>query len=458
MKSPSSLDAFRLLLATVALGACGGSTVADDRSTSSGGTVTGGPDASPPVTTTPVGIATTGFEPICSGRYDALAGVTPGTPVDYFELRSEVAGNDAQLPQVSSRSGTACATATNTTKCLSDLASFRSLVWIDLFSPGAPRARTYLVTTFGDDVKALATKEAIRDFVAPVESPEDAAFLVSLDGRHRITCDKPAVKRTASGWEVLATTGTACGRNEGLDEVRFAVSSAGVTTLLETVRIKEGDPTCAIGRIPEGLVPIVSSAGTLGEHFAEIARLEAASVVAFERIGGELARFGAPAGLVALARASAVDEQRHTELTSQLARRFGAEPLRPVIADARERTLFDLALENATEGCVRETFGAVVATHQAAMAEDEEIRAIMHTIAEDETKHAWFSWELHRWATGVLGPDDAARLASARTEAVSVLTAVIDAAVHPAAVLEVAGHPSPTRARAMLEGLTSALS
>ena len=55
-------------------------------------------------------------------------------------------------------------------------------------------------------------------------------------------------------------------------------------------------PTCISGRRPDGLAkgPRDDAPGSLAAFFAESAYLEAASVVAFERLAGELAALGAP--------------------------------------------------------------------------------------------------------------------------------------------------------------------
>ena len=55
-----------------------------------------------------------------------------------------------------------------------------------------------------------------------------------------------------------------------------------------------------------------------------------------------------------------------------------------------------IALENATEGCVRETYGALVAHRQANIATDRSIRCMMQTIATDETNHAGLAWDVKR--------------------------------------------------------------
>ena len=62
---------------------------------------------------------------------------------------------------------------------------------------------------------------------------------------------------------------------------------------------------------------------------------------------------------------AAVEEIDHTRRTALLAQRFGAEPRVPGVEARPLRTRFELALDNAVEGCVRETYGALVATWQA---------------------------------------------------------------------------------------------
>lgn len=150
--------------------------------------------------------------------------------------------------------------------------------------------------------------------------------------------------------------------------------------------IRYGDPNCAVGRRPPGLETdgAVSCDEAVGRFLAEAAHLEAALVPAFERLFEELRRLGAPAALCEGALHAALEEIDHTRRTALLARRFGAEPRGPSV-DARPlRTRFKLALDNAVEGCVRESFGALVAHHQAAHANDGQVRAAMVAIAEDD--------------------------------------------------------------------------
>jgi hypothetical protein len=214
---------------------------------------------------------------------------------------------------------------------------------------------------------------------------------------------------------------------------------------------------CAAGRFFAGFRPSRSRrASTLHAHFSQMAQLEAAAVDAFLILAGELEAHGAPTELVARAKRAARDEGRHWKLTRPLALRYGAcakpkrAPARPV------RPLVDIALENAVEGCVRETYGAVLAQHQARAAKDAEVRNVMAEIADDETAHALLSWELAKWVDARLGAPERARVARARAKAVREMTKALSAEV-PAELVAVAGVPDAMAAQRMIASLSQAL-
>lgn len=211
---------------------------------------------------------------------------------------------------------------------------------------------------------------------------------------------------------------------------------------------------CVIGRRPDGLGDCAAAQGDgLGVFFASASQLEAASVDAFERLERDLEEHGAPGELRSRARRSARDEIRHTKTTAKLATMFGARPGawtdKPAVAPRRSRTLEEIAIENATEGCVRETFGALVGMFQAERAEDETIRRAMKTIARDESRHAALSWSILAWADGEL--DDAARtrVKAAMDDALAKLAT--DVVVEPSADLRTrAGLPSASEAASLV--------
>jgi len=215
---------------------------------------------------------------------------------------------------------------------------------------------------------------------------------------------------------------------------------------------------CAVGRRLEGLADIepIACDEAVGRFLASNATLEAASVTAFERLAESLAHHDAPAWLLARIDAAADEERDHARRVADAARTWGATPAEPVIDDASFRSLHAIALENVTEGCVRETFGAVVAHWQAEHAADESLRVLFARLAADETRHAALSWDLHRWISARLGNDERASLEAARARAIDDLIAEVDRGVD-AEVISVAGVPDTRRARTMLATLRTEL-
>lgn len=182
-----------------------------------------------------------------------------------------------------------------------------------------------------------------------------------------------------------------------------------------------------------------------GAWLAHAAWLEAASVHAFVQLAGELVGHGAPDRLVRAALAAAADEVCHAEVVGRLAARYGAQPSAVSVAPARPRSLEALAVENAAEGCVRETWGAVVAMWQARTAADPEVRAAFAGIAADETRHAALAWAVDAWVRTRLADDAHARIDAARAAAAAELVTASDAVG-----LVALGLPHANHARALL--------
>ena len=179
---------------------------------------------------------------------------------------------------------------------------------------------------------------------------------------------------------------------------------------------------CGTGRRPAGLVRAAPARAShpAGAYFAEMARLEAASVHAFDRLARELTAHLAPQRLVDAAWESARDEVRHAASAGRLARRFGARPARARVGAIPKRSLA-ATRENVVEGCVRETVGALVNTWQATHARDADVRAALAEIARDETKHAALSWEIAAWAERRLKADERKSVKRARRDAMRAL-------------------------------------
>ncbi len=216
-------------------------------------------------------------------------------------------------------------------------------------------------------------------------------------------------------------------------------------------------PGCVVGRRPAGLVgPSTCDTRAAGSYFAEIAHLEAASVTAFRVMRDELRANGAPKKLVRAAARAARDEIRHTRATGALARRFGATPRVPSIEPTQPRSLEAIALENAVEGCVRETYGALLATRQAQQATDPVVRAAMRRIARDETRHASLSWQVGRWLENRLDPAAKRNVARAKQAAATELIAAL-ANEPEVSFAELAGLPSAAEATQLATEMQCAL-
>lgn len=219
---------------------------------------------------------------------------------------------------------------------------------------------------------------------------------------------------------------------------------------------------CAIGRRPEDFDPLPAPAAGVGPFFAAVASLEAASVPAFRRLRDELAAHGAPSRLVRRAARSAREEIRHARATRALARRRGGCPSGAGAELSTHRTrsarsLEDVARENAIEGCVRETYGALTAAWQAARACDPEVRAVMRRVADEETSHAELSWAIARWARTRLSREARARVDAAAREAAETLAGEIARGRTPSALVEDAGMPTREEALRLFEGMRAAL-
>ncbi|ADO69921.1 ferritin-like domain-containing protein [Stigmatella aurantiaca] len=400
----------------------------------------------------------TGYaSPSCEGGGLAVSGLSPAAPVDGVQLRiSTVIGEDAEMDREVSSSGTVCATASNPPVCqaaLENLAPQSSFhrVCADICSA------YYLATTRGDDVTAHATLEALKGFLGTVDTAQEAVLIAFAEG-YNLDCDNPqrgAVRLNADGgFSLVATRGFACGKGTEVTRFELEVSSSGQLKEVSSKVVERGRDNCAIGRRPVGLrtAEAVDCTDALGRHFAAAAHLEAASINAFLRLREELALHGADAVLQDAALRSAWEEVQHTDVSTRLARRFGASPPPPGVEALPLRSLFEVALDNVVEGCVRETFGALVAHHQAANARDEGIRQAMTQIAADETRHAGLSWAIDRWIQAQLPDAERARLREARAQAVAALREEI---AHPqeAVLIEEAGLPAPEVASAMMDSL-----
>ncbi len=217
------------------------------------------------------------------------------------------------------------------------------------------------------------------------------------------------------------------------------------------------DDVCPIcGRRPPGLVPAYDAQPTaVATWIAAAHHLEAASIVAFERLADELTVLGAPAQLVARVRRAANDERDHARRHRELADERGIALRDPVIDAPPLRDLFAVAIDNAVDGCVYESFGAILATWQSKAARDPRVSALSRVLARDEARHGDLAWAIARWAESRLSPDQRATVAAARHAALRDLPArartICDVDTESGDAL---GLPSPDQAAQLAAGFS----
>jgi rubrerythrin len=221
---------------------------------------------------------------------------------------------------------------------------------------------------------------------------------------------------------------------------------------------------CPGGRRPEGFQAAVAKLSPVqegrdrvaGALLADMAQMESASVPAFLRLRDELERHGAPRSLSTRAQSAARDEVRHARSVTDLAHRHGAETPAARVPSFTERPLVDMLIENAVEGCVHETYGAVLAHRQAVVAADPEIRRAMRTIAEDETRHAALAWDVLHWGAERLDRRTWSHVMDAGRRALADLRITV-AREAPASAQATLGLPSGEAAPRIAARLTEAL-
>ena len=195
-----------------------------------------------------------------------------------------------------------------------------------------------------------------------------------------------------------------------------------------TVASCRSQEVCVGGRKFDGIDAPAIAGESVGAWLARMAWLEAASIPAFRRLARELAAHGAPRALVARARDAARDEIRHARLMARLAKKHGVAVPRVSLPSPQTRDLESIARENAVEGCVAETFGALYAAWQATQERDPEIAQAMAEIAPDELRHAALGWAVAEWLDSKLDAAARERVRAARTDAARELIANVSSA------------------------------
>jgi len=195
-------------------------------------------------------------------------------------------------------------------------------------------------------------------------------------------------------------------------------SMCGISPFGGTGAFECSSEDCAVGRpfLVDGLfqsAPLVSRidwladmpskpmSADLAEHWARIGALEHASVASFARVTLQLMALGAPPEIIAETQQASIDEVRHAQLCFGLASAYagremgpGRFPLTDVGFDATPEAVLVSLIE---EACVQETLAAAQAHVEAERATDADVKAVLTTIAEDESRHAELAWKTLGW-------------------------------------------------------------
>lgn len=373
-----------------------------------------------------------------------------GCDTTFAQLRASLAVDHVERRRdklAEQQAGETCATAVDKQACRDKLAAVApptSTLWLGCGNC-APSV-TSLVATRGDDVIVVTSHEQLLALFGTIDTAVEARVIAEASN-YAIACASWA-RPIADGFELVGTRQiNDCPMQEA--DVIVAVSRDG--SLREVSRTPRKETGGCAGRRPIGLEPgVASGTSEVGRYFASIAHLEAASVLAFEALGRALAVHHAPPQLLAAIARARVDEIAHARMMTTLARRFGGVVATPRVAARSIPSLRELALDNAREGCVRETWGALEAMWQSRHASDPGVRATLRRIAKDETQHALLSWQLAAWIDAQLSPRDRRTVRAARTTALHELRAELARPRSPA-LIALAGLPDRTATRALFE-------
>lgn len=422
-------------------------------------TATAVPSEAPAASVSPSSTA-----PVASGRYEApaaaladcprerrnvLANLKPAKAVDYAELRQRVQSKTEPFLAF----GKPCATAADVPACVATLRGSASRGFGSSCPPG--RCDSYLVVTDNGGATELTTPDDVVKFLGKIDTPDEALLVAYANRYDGLACKGPAPKQVGKAYQLTINKMISDCPIETAD-VTISISEDGVVREL-AVKNKKKSGAC-VGRRPAGLrAPKVTVAPSCeGDYLAACAHLEAASVPAFERLERDLTGFGAPDTLVRKCARAVADERRHTRTMTRLARRRGASVPRIQVAPHRARRAVTVAIENAVEGCVRETFGVLVGMHQAANAADTDVRKAMSGIARDELRHAQLSWEVASWLETRLSPAERRRARAARSRAIEALREEVSVPA-PAQLSRAFGLPTVAASLAMLDELSRTL-
>ncbi len=313
---------------------------------------------------------------------------------------------------------------------------------------GQITVKDYFLYTAGDTVGSIGSLAELKNVLGPIDTANEAAVVLW------------AADRPVSCSDILVVEdGYLAHSSRALSDCPVTVQPIDVhvatdATLSQTDVGKPRVSQACAGRRPPGMRAGAGrgAARPAGDCLARIAQLELASVVAFTLLEQELEAHGAPLELRQRCRAAADDEARHARAVTTLSQRFGGAPGPVRVPQCGLRSVFELALENAREGEVRELYGATVAAWQAAHAADAGVAQIFAAIARDEADHAALAFDIGAWLDSRLSDAERAQVASEKRRALTQLRSELEAPLDAALSTNV-GLPTAEQALSLLGAL-----
>ena len=290
--------------------------------------------------------------------------------------------------------GEPCKTASNVIECKTNLNLLNSS-----FDSNA------LVITQGDNIQVLQDESDVKSFLGDLDNPEKVFSWMHVRGVG-ISCqfENSAVISAEQGrsWNAVYTEMVQSCSPIVRERVRININVSS-WDIVETARaeIERLEGAC-VGRKPPGILEfkpqeIRKNQNAVGSLLSRNAAFEAASVIAFEHLREELEFYDAPLSILKKIDAAIVDERRHAIQIAQLAHCYGQTADQFKVTKSVIRSLESIATDNMIEGCIGESWGALVGLHQAVTASDKSIAQVMQVIANEEIEHASLSWEIHAW-------------------------------------------------------------
>jgi len=361
-------------------------------------------------------------------------------PLTGLEVRAVFTG----LEDADSRTVHAIGESCSSTSCATEVERLdaQRQGW-SIYPVGSPTSVEYVIGSNEQSLVGSATSDAeLVQLIGPIDTVAEATLVAELKGLSCVRAGEQGGSLQVVSSEILEACAPIV-----TQEVLYRIDPD--ASLHELDRGEKETNNACIGRRPAGLLrkKPAPERSPIGDFLARSAELEAASVVAFRVLEGELRAHDAPAELLGRVREAAEDEVIHARLMRHLAERFGGRPSVRSVRVTKVRALEAIALENSLEGCVAETWGCLIGMHQAEQARGPLLRHVYRRIAGDEARHAQLSWDIAAWAETKLDAGARERLAQRRAEAVHELGTSLSQESEPSSLREVLGLPDAATRR-----------